>query len=156
MIVRVKRVTDDKFEPYVCVVYHLYGDVKEVIEVELLEHGNSKPSTTRPCIKTSKSVLELQDQLLSNINDPKTFMTFGLKNPVALFSSTSSSSAPRNVKQIQNRKHASNISSSERDDDGNDELLKLFVAQRNLESLIKTVTITGEHFLAFAYAEKQI
>ena len=32
-----------------------------------------------------------------------------LEDPGSLFSSTSSSSAPLNVKQIQNRKHASNI-----------------------------------------------
>ena len=34
-------IIDDKFERYVCAVYHLDGDVKEVIEVELLEHRNS-------------------------------------------------------------------------------------------------------------------
>ena len=145
MIVRVKRVIDDKFEAYVCVVYHLDGDVKEAVEVELLEHGNSKPSTTRPYIRTRKSVLERQDVydiLLEESGGP--------------FSSASSSSAPRNVKQIQNRKHISNISSTERDDDGNDELLKLVLAQRNSESLIKTVIITGKHYLTFAYNEKQI
>ena len=54
-------IIDDKFERYVCAVYHLDGDVKEVIEVELLEHRNSKPSTTRPYIRTSKSDLEQQD-----------------------------------------------------------------------------------------------
>ena len=53
MIVRLKRVINDKFEPYACVVYHLDGDVKEAIEVELLEHGNSMPSTTRTDIRTS-------------------------------------------------------------------------------------------------------
>ena len=72
------------------------------------------------------------------------------------FSSASSSSAPCNVKQIQNRKHVSNISSTERDSDGNDELLKLVVGQRNPKSLIETVRITGEHYFAFAYTEKQI
>ena len=61
MKVRVKRVIDDKFELYVCALYQLDGDVKEVIEVELLEHRNSKPSTTRPYIRNSKSVLEQQD-----------------------------------------------------------------------------------------------
>ena len=66
MIVRVKRVADDKFEPYICVVYHLDGDIKEVIEVEFLEHRNSKPLTTRPYIRTKKPVLDRQDQLLSN------------------------------------------------------------------------------------------
>ena len=70
MIVRVKRVSVDKFEPYVCVVCHIDGDVKEVIELELLEHGNSKPSTTRPYIRTGKSVLERQDQLVSNDKRP--------------------------------------------------------------------------------------
>ena len=142
MIVRVKRVTDDKFESYVCVVYHLDGDVKEVVEVELLEHGNSKPSTTRPYIKTSKSVLERQHQLLSNGKRSQDAYDILLEVSGGPFSSTSSSSAPRNVKQIQNRKRASNISSTERDDDGNDELLKLVVAQWNPESLIKTVTMT--------------
>ena len=133
MVVGVKRVIDDKFEPHVCVVYRLDGDVKEVITVELLEHGNSKPLITKPHIRPSKSVLERQDQLLSNGKRPKDVYESG-----GPFSSNSSSSAPRNVKQIQNRKHASNISSTERDDDGNDELLKLVVAQRNPESLIKT------------------
>ena len=150
MMVRVKRVIDDKFEAYVCVVYHFDGDVKEVIEVELLEHGNSKPSTTRPYIRTSKSVLERQDQLLSNGKRPQDVYDIFLEESDGPFSSTSSSSAPRNVKQIQNRKHVSNISNTERDDDGNDELLKLVLAQRNPESLIKTVTITGEHYLALA------
>ena len=156
MIVIVKRVIDDKSEPYLCVVYHLDSDVKEVIEVELLEHGNSKPSTTRPYIRTSKSVLERQDELLSNGKRPQDVYDIFLEESGSPFSSTSSSSVPHNVKQIQNRKHASKISSTERDDDGNDELLKLVVAQRNPESLIKTVTITGEHYFAFAYTEKQI
>ena len=66
MIVRVKRVADDKFEPYICVVYHLDGNMKEVIEVEFLEHRKSKPLTTRPYIRTNKPVLDRQDQLLSN------------------------------------------------------------------------------------------
>ena len=48
MIVRVKRVINDKLEPHICIVYNLDGEVKEVMQVELLEHGNSKPSTTRP------------------------------------------------------------------------------------------------------------
>ena len=56
----------------------------------------------------------------------------------------------------QNSKHACNISGTERDDDGNDELVNLVVAQRNPGSFIKTVTITREHYLAFAYNEKQI
>ena len=117
MIDRVKRVTDDKFEPYLCVVYHLDDDVKDVIEVELVEHENNKPSTTRPYIRTSKSVLELQYQLLSNDKQPQDVYDILLKESSGPFSSTSSSSAPRNVKQIQNRKHASDISSTERNDD---------------------------------------
>ena len=156
MIVRVNRVIDDKFEAYVCVVYHLDGDVKEVVEVELLEHGNSKPSTTRPYIRTSKSLLERQDQLLSNGKRPQDVYDLLLEESGGPFSLTSSSSAPRNMKQIRNRKLVSNISSTERDDDGNDELLKLVQAQRNPESLTKTVTVTGEHYLTFAYNEKQI
>ena len=99
MIVKVKRVIDDKFEPNVCVVYHLDGDVKEVIEVEPLEHGNSKPSTRRPYIRTSKSVLERQDQLLSNGKRPQDVYDILLEESGGPFSSTSSSSAPRNVKE---------------------------------------------------------
>ena len=127
-----------------------------MVEVELLEHGNSKPSTTRPYIRTSKSLLERQDQLLSNGKRPQDVYDLLLEESGGPFSLTSSSSAPRNMKQIRNRKLVSNISSTERDDDGNDELLKLVQAQRNPESLTKTVTVTGEHYLTFAYNEKQI
>ena len=47
MSVWVKKVTDDKFEPNISEVYQLDDDVKEVIEVEFLEYGNSKVSTMR-------------------------------------------------------------------------------------------------------------
>ena len=88
------------------------------------------------------------------VNDPKTFLTFCLKNPVVLFLQI--------LLQVllimwnKSKPASKHLTSTERDDDKNDELLKLVTAQRNPESLIKTVTITGEHYLVFAYAEKQI
>ena len=88
------------------------------------------------------------------VNDPKTFMTFCLKHPVALFLQI--------LLQVllvmwnKSKPASTHLITTERDDDENDELLKLVTAQRNAESLIKTVTITGEHYLVFAYAEKQI
>ena len=85
MIVWVKEVTDDKFEPYILEVYQLDSYVKEVIEVEFLEYGNSMALTMRLYIRICKSVLEQQDQLLLNGKWPKTFITFCLKKMVVIF-----------------------------------------------------------------------
>ena len=80
------------------------GDVKEVIEVELLEHGNCTPLTIRPYIRTRKCAPEQQDQM---VNNHKMFMKFCLKNTLALFLQLLLQVPPSNVKQIQNRKHTS-------------------------------------------------
>ena len=98
MIARVERVTEDKFEPYVGVVYHLDNDVKEVTEVELLENENSNPSTTRPYIRTSKSIPERQDKLSSNHKRPQYACDILFEESDGAFSSTPSSSATNKSK----------------------------------------------------------
>lgn len=155
IIVRVKRVTNVLFEPYICVVFNLNGDAKDVSEVKLLEHGNSKHSGKRPYIRTSQYVLEQEDELLSGGKRPHEVYDILVEESGGPFASTSSSTEPRNLKQIQNRKQAASKANVE-DNGGNDDLFKLIVAQRNPENLIKTVTVTGESYLAFAYTQNQI
>ena len=69
------------------------------------------------------------------------------------FSSTSSSSVPRNVKQIQNGKHASSISTYQALKDMMMEMMSFLSLPQHSKSksLIKTVTITEERDLTFAY-----
>ena len=83
---------------------HMDGDVKEVIEVELLEHRNCMPLTIRTYIRTKTCAPEQQDQM---VNNHMTFMKFRLKNTLALFLELLLQVPPSKVKQIQNRKHTS-------------------------------------------------
>lgn len=132
------------------------GDAKDVEDIEILEHGNSKPTRKRSYIRTKKSVLERQDELLSNGKRPSEVYDLLISESGGPFSSTSSATEPRNIKQIQNRKQTIKKGDNVEETRTNDELLNLIVAQRNPDCLIKTVTVTAESYFAFAYTEKQV
>lgn len=71
--------------------------------------------------------------------------------------STSSSKSPRNLKQIYNRKNLinKNFQVINEVQSSNDHLQTLISAQKDPESLIKTVTITKGAYIAFGYTNKQ-
>ena len=66
--------------------------------MEPLEHGNSKPPRTRTYIRKSKSVLERQDQLLSNGKRIQDIYDIFLEESGGPFSSTSSSNPKPQVR----------------------------------------------------------
>ena len=155
-IFRVK--TKNEYEPFLCVIYSLHDSSDIVQEIEILPHGNTKrpQATQQPYIRTEKSILQRQEELLFQKNTPQEVYDIVLKESGGSMSASSVSKEPRNLKQIQNLQ--AKINKDDRKSSPNsgknllDDLLQL---QRDKSSIVKTVSVTGEKFIAFAYTESK-
>ena len=65
------------------------------------------------------------------------------------------SKEPRHLKQVQNLQAKINKSNRSQPESSNNDLDVLLHQQRAQSSFVQTATVTGEAYLAFAYAEKQ-
>ena len=70
--------------------------------------------------------------------------------------SSSISTEPRNVKQIINRQNLKRKKVIQNNPTPKDDIDKLISAQRDPNSLVRTVLITGDSYIAFIYTEKQL
>ena len=110
---------------------------------------------SRPYFRTKTSVLQLEDFLLASKKSPQEVYEIVLEESGGPLQSTSISQEPRNLKQIQNRKNALN-KTNKNNSPQSDILEILLQAQRSPTSIVKTVTVTGESVIAFAYTKKQM
>ena len=142
-------------------VYSINSDSysKTVHDLEVREHGNSKQK--RPYHRTDPTILKRQDTLLSANKPPQEVYDLLLDESGGPMQSNSMSQEPRNLKQIRNRQSAirksllqsTNGTISEQ---ANDHPYTLLHAQRDSDSFLKTVTVTDQSYIAFAYTEKQL
>ena len=161
-ICRVKKVDCEKHYPFFCVIYYFDGNLAAHDEIEILPHGNSKKEfhLKRPYIRTEPSVLREQEALLRQKKSPSEVYDIVNNNSGGPMRSSSMSKEPRNLKQVQNRKAKSNF---EKDNCAmttgqakDDPLSNLIKSQVDPTSMLKTLTITGSCYIAFAYTKKQI
>ena len=109
----------------------------------------------RPYIRTEKSVLTRQDALLNDNKRPQEVYNILLEESGAPYRSASMSKEPRNLKQI--RKRQPNLKQKSKTNYPEvDQLQALMLSQRDPDSLVKTVTVTGQSYITFAYTDKQI
>lgn len=104
IVARVKQVDKEDYEKYSLVIYSRNFTPAEHDHNDILPHGNAK-KTTLPYIRTSKTVLEKETELLQNLDSRPSMIYDDLVNTFDPFTTTSQSSEPRNLKQIQNRKY---------------------------------------------------
>ena len=160
-IYRIKNLSKSDYEPYICVVYSINSDSysKTVLDREVREHGNSKQK--RPYHRTDPTILKRQDTLLTANKPPQEVYDLLLDESGSPMQSNSMSQEPRNIKQIRNRQTAIRKSLLQNTNEtipqqANDHLYTLFRAQRGSVSFLKTVTVTDQSYIAFAYTEKQL
>ena len=143
--------------PYTCVMYYNGSDEDHQDNLVVLPHGNSK--SLQPYIRTDKKVLDSIDNKLDSQSDSDIFHSvlgeFG--GPIH---STSSSTEPRNQKQVANRRalkrRLETPSPSWLLNAPCGDLEKLLRLQRDPNSPVKTVLISGDWFMAFIYTERQL
>ena len=99
MVVKVKNVDKMYYEDFFCVVYS-YN--KSSADYELLPHGNSI-KTDHPYIRTSQTILNEEDQMLTTSKPHKVYNE--MVNSTNPLTSSPQSEEPRNVKQVQNRQY---------------------------------------------------
>ena len=160
-VVNLETIVGNVF-PFWCVVYSrtedLLKETEDVVEVAALPHGNSKREGpfTRPYIRTDPSILKQIDQKFVNNPTASASDVFYevLRESGGPMNSASPSCEPKDVKQARNRKAA--IKSANAPPPAAGDLERLLLAQRNPDSPVKTVLVTGEHYFAFVYTEKML
>ena len=160
-IYTIKNLSKSDYEPYICVVYSINSDSysKTVHDREVREHDNSKQK--RPYHRTDPTILKRQDTLLTANKPPQKVYDLLLDESGGPMQSNSMSQEPRNLKQIRNRQSAVRKSLLQSTNEAipqqaNDHLHTLLRAQRDSVSFLKTVTVTDQSYIAFAYTEKQL
>ena len=131
---------------------------KTVHDWEVREHGNSKQ---KPYHRTDPTILKCQDTLLSANKPPREVYELLLDESGSPMQSNSMSQEPRKLKQIRNRQCVIRKSLLQSTNEtipqqANDHLHTLLRAQRDSVSFLKTVTVTDQSYIAFAYTEKQL
>lgn len=101
LVVRAKNTI--KHERFCCVIYSRSAETIEDDTV-LLPHGNSKKNLSSSYIRTSKTILEKEDEMLEMEGRPSMVYDQMVRNANP-FTSCSQSQEPRNLKQVYNRKY---------------------------------------------------
>ena len=137
-------------------VYSINSDSysKTVHDREVREHGNSKQK--RPYHRTDPTILKRQDTLLTSNKPPQEANDLLLDESGGPMQSNSMSQEPQNLKQIRNRQSAIRKSLLKSTNEtipqqANDHLHALLRAQRDSVSFLKTMTVTDQSYIAFAY-----
>ena len=104
VVARVKRLDEEVYEKHCLVLYIRNVKTGENANNQILAHGNAK-KTANPYIRTSKTILEKESELLENLDSRPSMVYDELVNTFDPFTTTTQSSEPRNVKQVQNRKY---------------------------------------------------
>ena len=155
MLVKVCRLDGEEI-PYTCVVYsRSEEDEYHPDDGVTLPHGNNIKSST-PYLRTSQTVLQdLDSNLKMKVKPSESFyQALEKSNPLT---TTSPSQEPRNIRQAKNRK--SMLNRKECETTGNrkkDDLETLLDCQRDKQSPVQTVVITGDHYFVFVYTRRQI
>ena len=156
-----KNYLKSDYEPYICVVYSINSDSysKTVHDREVSEHGSSKQK--RPYHRTDPTILKRQDTLLTANKPPQEVYNLLLYESGGPMQTNSMSQKRWNLKQIRNRQSAIQKSLLQSTNEtipqqANNYLHTLLQAQRDLVSFLKTVTVTDQPYIAFAYTEKQL
>ena len=150
--------------PYFCVVYSLVEEADDdVKEVKCLPpHGNSKQPIefSQPYIRTNPAVLKNIDDKLEKCGSVSSVFYDVLVESGGPMHSGSQSNEPRNTKQVNNRKSLKALKRKKENPTTFNmplsDLDKLILAQRDPKSLVRTVVVWGDTYLAFVYSDKML
>ena len=106
LVVRVKKITIDEYERFYCVVHCNLGPETKDQPLKL-PHRNSK-TLTAPYIRTSKAVLEREEELLHRDSTRPSIVYDKLIRENDTYTSYSQSEEPRNLMQVHNRQYIRN------------------------------------------------
>ena len=156
MVARIKNVTAIDWNEYTAVVYSMDGSALDT-ECATAPHGNSKRDEVfaQPYYRTSKAVLNTIDDLVEKKTPSSVFSTV-LEEAGGPFLSQSKSQEPRNVKQVINRKNRLSIPQAVNEPSPTTNLEKLLALQRDPSSLVRTVLVYENSYIAFIYSDKQL
>ena len=121
MVVRVKCVEKQDYEPYMCIVYSFKVSAaptmltqnrnesrhEENERASMLPHGNASINNDIPYVRTSRDILDRTDHLLNESNTPSD-VYYSMVNESHPMECSSQSYEPRNKKQVYNRQYSTN------------------------------------------------
>ena len=161
LVVTAQCTSKQEAEPYTFIIYSRADNESDMNEDYILPHGNNNNCySQRPYYKTSKAVLDEQDQLLTSGMRAQEVYDKLLDKSGGPWQASSQSSEPRDVKQVLNRK--SKLQSRKDDSKENkdsrersDEIIAMINAQKDL-SIIKGVLSSPTAYYFILHTEEQI
>ena len=161
LVVTAKCASKQEAEPYTCIIYSREDNESDMNEDYILPHGNNNNCySQRPYYKTSKAVLDEQDQLLTLGMRAQEVYDKLLDKSGGPWQASSQSSEPRDVKQVLNRKsklQSRKDGSKENKDsrERSDEIIAMINAQKDLH-IIEGVLSSPTAYYFILHTEEQI
>ena len=146
MIARIQWMKDHTYNPYTCVVYSNSTEIEE--SFNFLPHGNTT-SCEQPYVRTSKSVLDETDNLISQNKTNQEIYDTILQSSGGPFQSTTISNEPRNIKQIRNRRKAKSKKEVNQGKPKNNDLITKIIDAQSRIDFIHALVLEKQAYYVF-------